>query len=293
MKKFIAVILVLLLVSSLAACGDNSSNSSNDSGSTAQAVTQFAETVIVDNDEIGITFTEFDPNGDWGATFTCLLENKTDKTLMFSLDGVSVNGIMCDPYWAEEVAPGKNAYSEISWSDSMLEGYGINYIENVEGTLTVYDSNDWSADDIYDDVIQLEVTNTGMENAATEDVVFDNGFNEAVLVSTDDVSVVVKDYDPDGDWGATFTVYIENKTDQDLTFSIDEVSVNGTMCDPYWAEEVLAGKNAYSEISWYDSTLEESHIESIENVECLLTIYDSNDWSADNLFEDYVTISVE
>ena len=76
---------------------------------------------------------------------------------VITIDDVSVNDFMCDPYWAETVAPGKKTYSDISWSESSLAGNGINYIENVEGRIKAYDSDDWMADDLFNQVIGVQI----------------------------------------------------------------------------------------------------------------------------------------
>ena len=67
-------------------------------------------------------------------------------------------------------------------------------------------------------------------------------------------------------------------------FSIQDASVNGMMCDPFWATEVMAGKKAYANVSWFKETLEENGIDTIETIEFNLRVYDAEDWTADDLF---------
>ena len=92
----------------------------------------------------------------WGYTLNCYLENRTDKTLMFSWSDVSVNGFMVDPFWAEEVAPGKRCYDGISFSKSGFEQNGITKVEEIEYTLRIYDSSDWKADDVYKETLKYK-----------------------------------------------------------------------------------------------------------------------------------------
>ena len=61
--------------------------------------------------------------------------NKTDKTLMFTVEDASVNGFMADPFYAASLDGGKCMFSSISWSDTALEESGIeipyNYVNVV------------------------------------------------------------------------------------------------------------------------------------------------------------------
>ena len=85
--------------------------------------------------------------------------------------------------------------------------------------------------------------------------------------------------------GYTLQVYLENKTDRNLMYAWDQVSVNGFMVDPFWAMSVAAGKKACSEISFLDSDLERNGIEAVSDIEFTLLVSDYDDWAADYLLE--------
>ena len=90
------------------------------------------DVILADNDQfqfIVIGFEKDDMNYQYMKVF---INNKTDKTLMFSAENVAINGYMCDPYWAMSVAPGKMAMGRFSWSDADLSANGIESIEEVE-----------------------------------------------------------------------------------------------------------------------------------------------------------------
>lgn len=61
-------------------------------------------------------------------------------------------------------------------------------------------------------------------------------------------------------WGYTVKCHIENKTDKNFLVTWEDVSVDDSMIDPFWAERVLAGKKANSDITFYELT-EASKIE--------------------------------
>ena len=157
MKKIILVLLALFM---LTGCGDSSSNTSEQSSSNitveektkedeqASEESTFEEIVVCDNEYLTFKITGIDPDNMWGYTLEVFIENKTDKDIMISLDGVSVNGYMCDPFWGTDVYAGKKANSEISWSDTQLEENKIENIEDIDFTLHVTDNNTW--DTIYE-----------------------------------------------------------------------------------------------------------------------------------------------
>ena len=76
-------------------------------------------------------------------------------------------------------------------------------------------------------------------------------------------------------------------------FSCNDASINGYMADPLWATTVAAGKTSNSDISWSDSTLEENGIDesSIEEIELPITVYPSEDLTADKLVDETFTIT--
>lgn len=231
------------------------------------------KTVLADDGQVVMTVESFDPDGDWGPTFEVLLENKTDKSLVFDLRNVVVDGIMSDPFWAETVPAGKSAYSEISWYPDDLEAVGIHYIETVSGELHVFDDD--SYDDVYVGQVSWSLDWPDEEGPAAEPVQFDHGF-VPVQVLTGDLEFTVVDYDPTGSYddGPELMFYLANHTDKPVWFNMEDVSVNGIVCDPLWAETVAAGAMAYGECSWWQDDLEKSHIDTMESVEFTLEVMD-------------------
>ena len=229
----------------------------------------FEEITVVDNDECTIKITDLEPDGFWGYTLKVYLENKSpDKTYMFAIRSASVDGIDSDPGFAAEVAPGKKSNKEISFSADILEELGIEFTD-IEMTFRVYDSNDWLADPV-----ALETVNVYPygEEYATH-YVREVQDTDIVIVDNEYVTAIVTGFDPDGTWGYTVNLYLVNKTDTSAMFSVDEESVNGYMLDPFWATSVLPGKCKFSSMSWNDSTLEENGITDVEEIEFLFKAY--------------------
>ena len=227
-----------------------------------------------------------------GYSLKVYLENKTaDKTLLFGMDNTSVNGVMVDPIWGATVAPGKKSNETISWLSTSLEKNNIKAddITQVSFTLNVYDKDDLAADKFVDE--EFTIYPKGEENAST--VEREAQSTDIVLFDNDSCSMTVTGFEHDDIRGYTVKAYLVNKTDKDLMFFCNDASINGYMADPLWATTVAAGKTSNSDISWSDSTLEENGIDesSIEEIELPITVYPSEDLTADKLVDETFTIN--
>lgn len=178
MKKLTVMITAAALALSFTACGSKTDSESSATSTETTVATEpteatekptestadtaateavFEEIVLVDNEDITVKVTGINEDTLWGYALTVYLENKTDKNLMFSLSDVSVNGFMCDPYWAQSVAAGMKSNTDVSWFADDLKANGIEKVEDVTFTLRVYDSNDWSAADILNESFNLHL----------------------------------------------------------------------------------------------------------------------------------------
>lgn len=246
------------------------------------------ECVIIDNEEFAVTLVSIEPEGEWGYTWQIHLDNKSDAELMFDMADVSINGMMCDPYWATTVSAGMDSTEEIIWDSGEMEMYGIGDVTVVEFTLSAYDNNDWEAGNlVYSD---YKIYPNGKDAAIA--IEREPEETDQVLFETDECSMVVVGFEEDGIWGTELNVYFDNKSDKDLLISFEEVAVNGSMCDPYWGTVVTAGNNAYAAISWMEEDLEANGIERIEEVQGMMLVYDNDDWETAALVEEQISVSV-
>jgi len=247
--------------------------------------TEFEEITVVDNEECTIQITGLDPE-DWlGYTVNAYFENKSeDVTYMFAVETAAVNGVMNDPYFATEIAAGKKENSEITFYS--LDEEDIGEFTDIELWFRVYDSDDWTADEVAEESVHI------YPNGEDNVVLFERESQESdiLVVDNDEVTMIITDFETDDIWGYTANLFLVNKTEADLMISVDDVSVNGYMLDPYWATEVYAGKCAYSSMSWSLDDLETNGIEEVTEIEFLLRAYDSDDWMADDYVNETVTI---
>ena len=240
--------------------------------------------VLVSNDNASVTITGYSIDEFLGVQIEMECVNNTDKNVMFSLGDVVVNGYMIEPLWASEVAAGKTAKSNCSFTTDQLAKCGITSLDEVTGTLTCMDWDDWSAEPIIKESVAIYPTGKTHEESiapAREDQAGD-----FAAVSQDDFKMIIVSAG-EGTWGGyVLDCYLENNTDKRLMFSIDNVSVNGMMIDPFWAAELIQGTKKYSDINFYTSDLEENNIEKVEEIEFELTVRDEADYFGEPLFDE-------
>ena len=249
---------------------------------------EFEDIIVIDDKQCQIVITGIEPDNIFGYTLKAHFENKsTDKTYMFSVVDAAINGVQTDPFFATEVSAEKEANSDISFFDQELLTNGIGDFTDIELVFRVYDSNDWSADDVAN--VTVHIYPLGEEKAA----VFsrEGQPTDITIVDNDNVSVIVTGYSIDDIWSYTMHLYLVNKTNMNLTFSADEVSVNGIMADPFWASTIGAGRVSFEAMSWFDSTFEENGITDVEEIEMKLRIYNSDDWSADDIYSETIVLN--
>lgn len=162
LKKIMSLLLAVFGCVSLVACGatettEPAATEATTDNSGEEKNTGFEEKVFVDDENCTFKITEIDPDNEWGYTLKAYLENKTDKNLMYAMEDVSVNGFMCDPFWAETVQAGKKSKSEISFFEENFAELGIENVEEIEFTLRVYDENDFEAADLVKETFTLNL----------------------------------------------------------------------------------------------------------------------------------------
>lgn len=221
-----------------------------------------------------------------GYNWTVSMENRSEEKLLFSLDKVSIDDVMCDPYWAETVAPGKKAVTTVSWLPYSLEETGLSDATKVEFVLTVFNDDDYTAPAVFREPFAIYPRG----EAAAASHVREAQDTDVVLASNDSCRITLTGIDADGPWGYTAFLYLENLTDEDLIFSAENVSVNGTMADPYWAASVAAGKRSCSAMIWGRTALEEKEIADVTEIEIPFLVYGEDNYG-DLKAEETVTIT--
>ena len=96
--------------------------------------------VIIDNEYCVVKIVNIE-NSKYGPKIKLYSENKmSDTTLLFLWDDVAINGYIIDPWWAEDVAPGKKSNAVSSVDKDKLDEVGIKTIDKIEFNLRVVSS---------------------------------------------------------------------------------------------------------------------------------------------------------
>lgn len=180
MKKLICVLLAIVMLLGLTACGKSKTETAEpekadmtatetvddvtdvteemeetdvqDSTESSEELPEFDQsaiietTVILDQDNIKVTATALEYD-DYSANLKLSLENNSDKTLTFSTNtlgfsGNSINGFMIpDGYFNSEIASGKKANETATFSYDYLQLFGINEIADIVLGIRVTDED--------------------------------------------------------------------------------------------------------------------------------------------------------
>lgn len=229
------------------------------------------EEVLFDEEGITITLKSLELDGIFGPSLRVLVENNTEDPITVQARDSSVNGVMVDAMFSCDVAPNKKANDEITLESSTLEIAGITKLRDIELKFHILDGDSW---DTIKDTEVITITTT-VDSSYTQ-TYNDEGF---VAFDEEDLKIVMSKLDnEDSFWGADIYLYIENNRDQDITIQSRDVSINGTMIDPIFSSEIVAGKKAYDTITFLDSDLEDNDITSIDSMDLKFHIFDSDSW---------------
>lgn len=282
MKKLLSLLIALVVVISLSACGDltgdpadktptsTTSTTSSSSVSSSEAVT-LSEQVIFDSNDIKVTVTGMDHDNLFGPSVKVMLENNSSEDITVQTRKSSVNGVMADALFSVDVAAGKKANDSITFLSSDLEIAGVTTIKDIEFSLHIFNSDTW--DTIKDSDLITLVTSADPSFVQSFD---DSGF---VAYDEDDIKIVVKKLtSEDSLLGSELYLYVENNSNAYLTIQARDVSINGFMVDPLFSCDVLPGKKAFDTMTFMDSDLEDNNITDITDLELKFHIFDADSW---------------
>lgn len=155
----VCLIVCVIVALCIMSCGKNKKNKTNEQVTEAGApVVEFQNVVVIDEDYYSVIFTYYDTDefGDFYIDVLC--ENRIeDKVLVFSIDRVSVNNYMIDPWWAVEVKPGCCSNSTIWFSRADLEKNNIDHVININFDISVYNSDNLLEDSMYEENFDLMI----------------------------------------------------------------------------------------------------------------------------------------
>lgn len=245
---------------------EETAGSSTDAEQTSSDVS-IEEQVLVDQDGIKITATEYVTDSIMGDGIKLLVENNSDTDYTIGCDELIVNDYMIADLFSVDVAAGKKSNEMMYLSSSELKAAGIDTVGKVEMYFHAYDAN-------WDDLFQNVYSEIETSEFANMDTTPNDEGTE--LYNENGIRIVGKTVDENSFWGTAILLYIENTSGKNVGISVDDMSINGFMMTPYFSTTVYDGKKAIDDITIMSSDLEENGIESIDEVELKFHIYDED-----------------
>lgn len=317
MKKYIVLLLVVLMALSVVACSADPDKNNTDSTTASVDVntetkpatvpqgtgidvdsvypddkndikvevnTDFEEEVVFDDNDIKVSVTEISNDDLLGPCVTFLVENSSDKNIFVTTANLSINDCAVTTSLFAEVAAGKSTYQDMYVFKSSLNESNITEVGKIEFILEVQDA------DSFDYVAKSEIITLILDSNVNQEFTSDG----EVIYNSDGVTVYCEapDFKDDGinDYVAKFLII--NDTGKNIRLTADNTSVDGFMIYPLFYAEIPAGKCGYAHISFMQDELEESNISDIKEVEFILQGFDSD--TVDLEFEsDIITIKAK
>ncbi len=245
--------------------------SKQDNGKESATDVTIDEQVLIDQDGIRITATEYVTESIWGDGIKMLIENDTDKTVTVGCNALIVNDYMISDLFVSEVAAGKKANETMHLSSSELKAAGIDTVGQVEIYFHIYDSDTW------DDLFKADCVTIKTSAYDNMDTTPDDTGTE--LYNSGGIRIVGKTVDENSFWGTAILLYCENNSGKNVGINVDDMSINGFMMTPYFSTTIYDGKKAFDDITIMSSDLESNNITAIEEVELKFHIYDVDTFS--------------
>lgn len=227
------------------------------------------EQVLVDQDGIKITATEYVTDSIWGDGIKLLVENNSDRDYTIGCDALIVNDYMITDLFSADVAAGKKSNEVMYLSSAELKAAGIDTVGQIEMYFHAYDSN-W--DNLFKNVYSKLETS---EFANMDSTPNDEGQE---LYNANGVRIVGKTVDENSFWGTAILLYIENTSGQNVGINVDNMSINGYMMTPLFSTTVYDGKKSIDDITIMSSDLEANGITSVDQVELKFHIYNAESY---------------
>lgn len=215
------------------------------------------DVVLVDTEEITALVTGYD---DELCEVLMHLENRTDRALTFRTDRLVADGMALDDSDYNSMPP--HSMLDVRFSLESL----AQLPSELRFRLEVTDRDAIFADPLSD----TEHTIQPRRGAMTPVEPYVPAETDVVLVDTQDLLVICTGFEQDDD--VSMLLYMENRSDRNLSFTTEECVVEGVTADPVWYADLPSHCAARQKITW--DTLGEIPTA----VHFLLHAYDSDEW---------------
>ena len=241
---------------------------------------------VFDNGEVSATVIGYGEDAIYDYYISFYLENKSeDKEYTFDMTVLAINGVEITPAAAFIIPAGKMGLEKCYISASQLKESGITDFSSIFFTMSAFETDNWEAEDVAKQ--SVHVYPYGEENAVP--FVREAEATDKIIADNDMVTVIVTGVRENDTFEAQdLCFYFVNKTDKEIMFTIEDVSVNGYMMDPFFATTVNPGFSRFADASWFDDELSDHGIDKITEIEFTFVSRDANDWDAEDIINEKV-----
>lgn len=216
------------------------------------------DVVLVDTEEITALLTGYDP---YLCTMQLHLENRTDRAISFEVDRIVADG----------GAVNIRDYAVLPPHSMLDVPVSLAPLPELPSKLR-FRLSAYERDDLFAPALSITEHTVQPRREAMPPVdPYVPAETDVVLVDTQDLLVVCTGFEQEDD--VSMLLYLENRSDQNLTFTTEECVVEGVTSDPVWYADLPAHSAARQKITW--DTLGEIPTA----VHFLLHAYDSDAWN--------------
>lgn len=269
MKKFLALLIALLLcVTALAACGNSQKTGSDaqSSQSSSGEVTVEEQTIFDDQGIKAVVKGIGKYESDLVSFDQALLidvTNSTGKNLSFGLSHCSVNGYMIDSNYNYTIEAGKTDTYPGVFDSANLEALGITTIADYEFCIVAED------EETYETLFESDPIS--VKTSAYEGFEYTYDENGTVLYDSDGIKIIAQDQVEDEYLGPGVKICVVNNSDKGIAVGVASGSVNSKeVNDFFFGADPAAGKHSIELLS----IGEEERPEKIESLTLSFSIYD-------------------
>ncbi|MBE6713271.1 MAG: hypothetical protein E7580_07105 [Ruminococcaceae bacterium] len=296
MKKFLAVLLAFVMLLSLCACSDKKDNDDEDKGTETEekksdksddkdakteededkdedkdeepvsndyslnTKVKIEETELYDEDDVTITADKLSFSS-YCVELDLTIENESDEDLLFTSDGIAVNGFTTSALIYSEVKSGKDGEASVSIYYDELMMLGIETIGEITLQLEI-DDGDYKTDPIHTKPMKLETSES-------DDYKFENTYRSAlqnkkinkemdreilyyekdVLFNKESVKLVSQAFAETKDGTKCLYLEFENGSSESLTITLQNLAINGLVVVGYAESlEIASGTHGVMDV---------------------------------------------
>lgn len=228
---------------------------------------------LLDNEVCTVTVLDAGISEIWGFTVKLRCVNKTQHAQLYVLPAASCRGWQLNADWMMTLDAGASKESEFNVFPADLARCGLEQVDECRLHLEVQDYDSFSGEVLSDEWLVFYPTGMSPE-AITPAPARTLTPTDTVLLDNERVSFTLCGTETDTIWPYNVIASYENKSDKDLSFSWQDVTVNGTDANLWLTRGMPAGLKGACLIYFDEETMRSNGVERIEQLNGTLVVRD-------------------